>query len=266
MCSSDLAVLAQSNALSRVANPARVRTPVQNQAVALGLFGALDGRIAPWLDALEAQAAALPEGQAPPPGAAPMDPEKKKELLRLCEETRGTHELIRMGLGGAGDVLPDAVRPDARASFTNLKKILDLLREKDNQQQNQQQQQQNQQQQQQNQQQQQQQNQQQNQQQQDQQNQQDRKDQQDKQQQQQSPESSESSQSPDADEEPDAEPAKLEEKDPDEEAAQAIIKMILEQEKKREAAVPRINARRSRKRVGFLHILDSMGVVARVNQ
>ena len=56
------AVLAQSNALSRVANPARVRTPVENQVVALGLFEAFDGRIAPWLDALEAQAAALPEG------------------------------------------------------------------------------------------------------------------------------------------------------------------------------------------------------------
>ncbi|MBQ3809682.1 MAG: hypothetical protein II839_02560, partial [Kiritimatiellae bacterium] len=186
------AVLAQSNALSRVVNPARIRTPLANQIVALMLFRAFDEKISPWLDALEAQTAALPEGQAPPPGAAPMDPEKKKELLRLCEETRGTHELIGMGLGGARDVLPESVRPDAKTSFANLKKILDLLREKDKQQQQQQAQ-----------------------------DQQDQQDQQDEA----------------ANEEPqEAEAAKAEEeKDPDEEAARQIIKMILDQEKKRAA-------------------------------
>ncbi len=221
------AVLAQSNALSRVANPARVRTPVQNQAVALGLFEAFDGRIAPWLDALEAQAAGLPEGQAPPPGAAPMDPEKKKELLRLCEETRGTHEMIRMGLGGAGDVLPDAVRPDAKTSFANLKKILDLLREKDQQQQQQNQQQQQQQQQDQKQ------DQKQDQQDSRQQQQQDRQQQQQQDQQQSQDQQAEPTEPEDAEE---TEAAKAEEeKDPDEEAAQRIIKMILEQEKKRAA-------------------------------
>ena len=222
------AVLAQSNALSRVANPARVRTPVQNQAVALGLFEAFDGRVAPWLDALEAQAAGLPEGQAPPPGAAPMDPEKKKELLRLCEETRGTHELIGMGLGGARDVLPESVRPDAKTSFANLQKILDLLREKDNQQQ----QQQNRQQQQQD--------------QKDQQQKQDQKDrqqqQQDQQQQQQQQQTQDQQDQQDQQDEAaneetqEAEASKAEEeKDPDEEAARQIIKMILDQEKKRAA-------------------------------
>ncbi|MBQ9727298.1 MAG: VWA domain-containing protein [Kiritimatiellae bacterium] len=222
------AVLAQSNALSRVVNPARIRTPAANQIVALMLFQAFDEKIAPWLDSLEEQAAALPGGQTPPPGAAPMDPEKKKELLRLCEETRGTHEMIRMGLGGAGDVLPDAVRPDAKTSFVNLKKILDLLRDKDDnrqQKQDQQQQQQHQQQQQ---------------------DKQDQKqDKQDKQQSQQSQQSQqqqsqESKQDQAQPQEPEetqeAEAAKIEEeKDPDEEAARAIIKMILEQEKKRAA-------------------------------
>lgn len=240
------ALLAQSNALSRVANPARIRTPLQNQIVALMLFRAFDQNVAPWLDARDARAASLPEGQPPPPGAAPMDPEKKKELLRLCEETRGTHELIKLGLGGAGDVLPDAVRPDAKTSFANLKKILDLLRETDNQQQQNQQQQQQQQNQQQN-------------QQQDKRQQRQNQDQQDQQQQSrqnQQNQPSESSKPPSSPEPPDeqeAEAAKIEEeKDPDEEAAKAIMKMILDQEKQRAAE----KRKRTRERPPAIDVRD----------
>ena len=236
----DFAIDAQSNALARAADPARIRTPVEEQAAAIGLFDRFASVIQQWLQenpiptAAQDLAAAKDDDapkfdeEAPAEGGSEaQQPSAAEEIQRLCDETRGTHTLLRMGPAPEGGVLPEERLPDAEASLANMLRIRELLNPPQQQQQ-QQQQQQNQQQQQQGQQ------NQQNQQQQDQQ-----QGQQD--QQQQSPESPESSESPDAQgqqtQEQDAQEQEAQEsqrsEDENEKADEELIARILEAEKRR---------------------------------
>ena len=225
-----IALDCQSNALSRVADVARMRTPVAEQAAAIGLFRTFADRLQPWLDALAAASSNAPAaGPAPVPQGPP--PEAREEIQRLCDETLGIHALLGMGgISPADAVLPDDQLPNARQSAANIARLLELLRppqQQQQQQQNQDQQQdqqdqQNQDQQQQDQQQQQQQNQDQQQQDQDDRNDQDQQDQQDQQ---------DSSEPQDA-EKKEAEAREAEE-DPDRKAAEEIMAKVLELEKRR---------------------------------
>ena len=154
----DFAIDAQSNALARVADPARIRTPVEEQAAAIGLFDRFASIIQQWLQEnpvpTAAQSLAAAQDDAPKfdevapaeggPGAEP--PSVAEEIQRLCDETRGTHSLLRMGPAPEGGVLPEARRPDAEAALANMIRIRELLNPPQQQQQDQQQQQQDQQQ------------------------------------------------------------------------------------------------------------------------
>lgn len=157
----EFAIGAQSNALARAVDSARIRTPVEEQAGAVGLFDQFAGAIQQWLqenpvpDAAQDLAAAADDG-APKfdeeEGAeeAARPPSVAEEIQRLCDETRGTHMLLSAGLSAPGGVLPEERRPDAEAALANMLRIRELLnppQQNQQQQQQQNQQQQNQQQQ-----------------------------------------------------------------------------------------------------------------------
>jgi hypothetical protein len=236
----DFAIDAQSNALSRAVDSARIHTPVEEQGVAIGLFERFASVIQQWLqenpvpDA--AQDLAAPVDDAPmfdevapaEGGSGAKPPSVAEEIQRLCDETRGTHALLRAGLAAPDGVLPEARLPDAEAALVNMIRIRELLNPP---QQNQQQQNQQQQQQQNQQQQDQQQNQQQDQQQDQQQSQESQGSQDEQQQQQEQQEQPQSAEEQEA-EEKEAQEAKRSE-DEDEKADEELIARILEAEKRR---------------------------------
>jgi len=243
----DFAIDAQSNALARVVDPAKIHTPEQEQGAAMGLFDAFASQIAAWLEqnpipsaaedlaASDAEAPTFDEDKPAAPPAEPAEPAKPtptEEILSLCDQTRGTFEVMRMGPPPKDGLLAEERLPDARAAHANMVRIRELLNPPQPQQQQQQQQNQDQQQNQQDQQQQQNQQQQNEQSQNQQQNQQDQQpgqDQQDQQGQQDQPEE----QPPEEPEEKSAQEAEESEEDPDEEADAALMRRILEAEKRR---------------------------------
>ena len=157
----DFAIDAQSNALARAVDASRIRTPVEEQGAAIGLFDRFASVIQQWLqenpvpDAAQDLAAAKDDDapmfdeEAPAEGGSEAKPPSvAEEIQRLCDETRGTHTLLRMGPAPEGGVLPEERLPDARTALANMLRIRELLNPPQQQQQNQQQQNQQQQQQQ----------------------------------------------------------------------------------------------------------------------
>ncbi len=241
----DFAIDAQSNALARAVDTARIHTPIEEQGVAIGLFERFASVIQQWLqenpvpDA--AQDLAAPADDAPmfdevapaEGGSGAKPPSVAEEIQRLCDETRGTHTLLRAGLAAPDGVLAEARLPDAEAALANMIRIRELLNPPQQNQQQQQQKQNQQQDQQQNQQQQQQKQDQQQDQQQNQQQSQESQGSQDEQQQQQQeqqaqPQSAEEQEA----EEKEAQEAKRSE-DENEKADEELIARILEAEKRR---------------------------------
>ena len=244
----DQAIECQSNALSRVSDIRKIRTPFQEQLGAFGAYDLFSQRLQPWLD----QQAALPQTEAEQPQPGQLTPEQRAELQRLCDETTGTYQLMQMSMTPGADLLPETQLPNAEQSAANLCAIRDLLRPPRQNQQNQQQQQNQNQQNQQNQQQQDSSSQdQQNQQQQDsssqdQQNQ-NQNQNQDQQEQQDESDANEDSQQQDSSQEEQAEPESTqpedeaeetpepadETSDPDQEEADALLQAVLDQERDR---------------------------------
>ncbi|MBQ7667566.1 MAG: VWA domain-containing protein [Kiritimatiellae bacterium] len=125
-----LALEAQSNALSRVANPAAVRTPVEDENAASWLFDAFSGKIEPWLNELEEEAenkAPAEAGDADDGDNAKLAAEMRAEVRRLCSETSGTFSLLKMALDPGMSVLPEDQLPNARQIAVNLDALLKLL-------------------------------------------------------------------------------------------------------------------------------------------
>ncbi len=168
-----LAIESESNALVRVADSARLRTPVEEQQASSWLFQAFSDKIGPFLDKLDEEAekkaaaaenaakdaakdAAKPRsgpspdaagGAAPPPdaegrGSEALSDKIREEIRRLCSETSGTYSLVAMGLSPTLQILPDDQLPNARQIAVNLDELRKLL-SPPRQQQNTQQQQQN---------------------------------------------------------------------------------------------------------------------------
>ena len=234
----DQAIECQSNALSRVSDIRKIRTPFQEQLGAFGAYDLFSQRLQPWLD----QQAALPQTEAEQPQPGQLTPEQRAELQRLCDETTGTYQLMQMSMTPGADLLPETQLPNAEQSAANLCAIRDLLRPPRQNRQNQQNQQQQQNQNQQN---------QQNQQQQDsssqdQQNQ-NQNQNQDQQEQQDESDANEDSQQQDSSQEEQAEPESTqpedeaeetpepadETSDPDQEEADALLQAVLDQERDR---------------------------------
>ena len=158
-----LAIESESNALARVADPARLRTPVEEQQASSWLFQTFSDKIGPFLDQLDAEAEkkaaeapdAAPSGAEAPAaaagapdaegqGAEALSAKTREEIRRLCSETSGTYSLVAMGLSPALQVLPDDQLPNARQIAANLDELRKLLspppQQQQQQQQNQQQQ------------------------------------------------------------------------------------------------------------------------------
>ena len=153
-----LAIESESNALARVADPARLRTPVEEQQASSWLFRTFSDKIGPFLDQLDAEAEkkaaeapdAAPSGAEAPAaaagapdaegqGAEALSAKTREEIRRLCSETSGTYSLVAMGLSPALQVLPDDQLPNARQIAANLDELRKLLSPPPQQQQQQQQ-------------------------------------------------------------------------------------------------------------------------------
>ena len=151
------ALQSQSNALAKAASSAKVRTPAQEQGVAMVAFDIFSKKYGQWLDQmnLEAPPEQLYEyGETPAPPSPPPPLEKvseatRKEIDDLVKRTLGTHAILAMHLTPEDEILSDKTVLDAERAAADMARIMELL-PKPPQQQNQQQQQQQQQDQQQN--------------------------------------------------------------------------------------------------------------------
>ena len=135
-------ILSQSNALDRVVNNSRPRTPVQEQQIAQGLFKVFSERYGQWLDQLAQQQPQQQQQptQAPgprigpvatppqqPSGSSGVTPEVRKEIDDLVNKTLGSHALVQMDQAKDSTILSDKARVNAAQALKDMTRIMELL-------------------------------------------------------------------------------------------------------------------------------------------
>ena len=126
------AILAQTNALGRISDTTKVRTPAEDQLLSANLFGRFAQKLPQWL---EQQNNRQMESVPADDGTTQMIPESKniseedlREIEVLTENTLLLHKNILQTLSNTSSgTIPEKSLPPANKALNNMLRILELL-------------------------------------------------------------------------------------------------------------------------------------------